>query len=84
MRALEKDPNARYQTASELALALSECTLAGKWTFGDAAFVARHSSRPPPPGGIEALPSFRAPPVPRIEPVPMGQGTPSLPSSRAV
>ncbi len=67
MRALQKDPAARYQTAAELALALSGCTLAGKWTFGDAALVARQSSRPPPPEGIEGLPSLRAPRVPQIE-----------------
>jgi serine/threonine-protein kinase len=68
MRALEKDPAARFSTAAELALALSSCTLAGKWTFGDAALVARNSSRPPPPGGVAslAIPSLRAPRVPNI------------------
>jgi eukaryotic-like serine/threonine-protein kinase len=66
MRALQKDPSARYATAAELALALSSCTLAGTWTFNDAAFVARQSSRPPPPSGVvEAFPPLRAPEVPR-------------------
>jgi eukaryotic-like serine/threonine-protein kinase len=64
MRALEKDPDARFATALEFALALASCTLAGKWTFGDAALVARNSSRPPPPSGIMSLPSMRAPRVP--------------------
>jgi serine/threonine-protein kinase len=67
MRALQKDPSARYATASALALALSECTLAGKWTFGDATLVARNSSRPPPPGVVASLPSMRPPRVPRID-----------------
>lgn len=67
MRALEKDPGERYQTAAELALALASCTLAGKWTFGDATSIAKRSSRPPPPGGVpELLPSLRPPRVPRI------------------
>jgi hypothetical protein len=67
MRALQKDPAARYATAAELALALSQCTLAGKWTFGDAALVARQTSRPPPPGVVDALPSMRPPRLPRID-----------------
>jgi serine/threonine-protein kinase len=67
MRALQKDPAARYETATELAVALSQCTLAGKWTFGDAALVAKNSSRPPPPGMVEALPPMRPPRVPRID-----------------
>jgi hypothetical protein len=67
MRALAKDPNERYATAAEFALALSSCTLAGKWTFGDATYVAKRSSRPPPPGGVEALPSLRAPRVPSFD-----------------
>jgi len=67
MRALQKDPAARYPTAAELAMALSQCTLAGKWTFGDAALVARHTSRPPPPGNIEPLPSMLPPRLPRID-----------------
>jgi serine/threonine-protein kinase len=68
MRALEKDPQVRYATAAEMALALASCTMAGKWTFGDATFAAKRSSRPPPPGGIiEALPSLRAPRVPAFE-----------------
>jgi serine/threonine-protein kinase len=58
MRALRKDPNERYESASVFALALSSCTVAGKWTFGDATYVARHSSRPPPP--------FSVGPVPRV------------------
>jgi hypothetical protein len=66
MRALEKDPDARFATALEFALALASCTLAGKWTFGDAALVARNSSRPPPASGIMSLPSLRAPRVPDI------------------
>jgi serine/threonine-protein kinase len=71
LRALAKDPNDRYGTAAELALALSTCTLAGKWTFGDATTVAKRSSRPPPAGGglVEVIPSLRAPRVPHIEPV---------------
>ena len=64
MRALAKDPADRFASAAELALALSSCTLAGSWTFGDAALVARRSSRPPPSGVMEALPSLRAPRVP--------------------
>jgi serine/threonine-protein kinase len=67
MRALQKDPAARYGTAAELALALSQCTLAGKWTFGDAALIARQTSRPPPAGIVEALPSMRPPRLPRID-----------------
>jgi serine/threonine-protein kinase len=68
MRALEKDPQVRYASAAEMALALASCTMAGKWTFGDASFVAKRSSRPPPPGGIlEAIPSLRAPRVPKFE-----------------
>ena len=66
MRALEKDPDARFATAMDFALALAACTLAGKWTYGDAALVARNSSRPPPPGGTESLPNMRAPRVPSI------------------
>jgi hypothetical protein len=66
MRALEKDPAARYQTAAELALALASCGLAGTWTFGDATLVARKSSRPPASGMIEAgVPTMLAPAVPR-------------------
>jgi eukaryotic-like serine/threonine-protein kinase len=67
MRALEKEPSARYETAAELALALSSCTLAGTWTFNDATCVARQSSRPPPPssGLMETFPSLRPPAVPR-------------------
>lgn len=55
MRSLEKAPEARYASASEFALALSRCTLAGQWTFGDATYVARKSSRPPPPQSLEQL-----------------------------
>jgi serine/threonine-protein kinase len=52
MRALDKDPEARYPSASELALALARCSLAGHWTFGHATNVAKkNSSRPPPPSG---------------------------------
>jgi hypothetical protein len=65
MRALEKDPEARYSTAADLALALSACSLAGTWTFGDATGVARRSSRPPSSGVMDAMPSLAAPPVPR-------------------
>jgi serine/threonine-protein kinase len=49
MRALQKDPRERYSSAAEFALALANCSVAGKWTFGDAVQVARHSSRPPRP-----------------------------------
>jgi hypothetical protein len=66
-KALQKDPCARFQTAAEFALALSDCTMAGKWTFGDAALVAKHSSRPPPPELAEAFPSLQPPRVPKIE-----------------
>jgi len=56
MRALEKEPEARFASASELALALAACSLAGKWTFGDATHMARKSSRPPPPmSGVAAV-----------------------------
>jgi serine/threonine-protein kinase len=65
LRSLEKDPGNRYATAAELALALGSCSLAGTWTFGDAALVARRSSRPPPSGMMEALPTLRPPAVPR-------------------
>ena len=65
VRALEKDPAKRYGTAAELALALSSCSVAGTWTFGDAVHVARHSSHPPASGIVEAMPSLRAPRVPR-------------------
>jgi serine/threonine-protein kinase len=65
MRALEKDPAARYESASELALALASCTLAGRWTYGDATIVAKKSSRPPPPTStvepVVAPPSARLP-----------------------
>jgi eukaryotic-like serine/threonine-protein kinase len=71
MRALEKDPQARYASAAELAMALASCTMAGKWTFGDAVFVAKRSSRPPPPGtivdGLPAVASLRPPRVPNFE-----------------
>jgi eukaryotic-like serine/threonine-protein kinase len=66
-RALEKEPTARFATATELAMALASCALAGKWTFGDATEVARKSSRPPSPNAVEeALPSLRAPRVPTL------------------
>jgi hypothetical protein len=65
MKALQKDPAQRFASASEFALALSECTLAGKWTHGDATYVAKHSSRPPPPEGVPALLGVRSP---RAEP----------------
>jgi eukaryotic-like serine/threonine-protein kinase len=69
LRSLAKDPNERYEKAAAIALALAACTLAGKWTFGDATTVARRSSRPPPPGGLgpETFPSMRAPRVPQFE-----------------
>ncbi len=66
LRALEKDPGARYPTAADLALALASCTVAGRWTFGHATDVARKSSRPPPPGVLDALPSLKAPRVPKL------------------
>jgi serine/threonine-protein kinase len=68
IRALAKDPASRYQTAADLALALAACGVAGKWTFGDATDVARRSSRPPPSGMMESLPSMLAPRVPKILP----------------
>jgi serine/threonine-protein kinase len=65
LRALEKDPARRYPSGAELALALAECRVAGKWTFGDATDVARKSSRPPPSDGrLETMPSLKAPRVP--------------------
>jgi serine/threonine-protein kinase len=69
MRALEKDPDARFPTAAEFAMALASCTQAGAWTFGDAALVARYSSRPPSVGTLEALKavSLRPPRVPVIQ-----------------
>jgi hypothetical protein len=63
LRALRKEPSERYASASELALALAACTVAGKWTFGHAADVARKSSRPPP--SDNALPFH----VPRLRPI---------------
>jgi serine/threonine-protein kinase len=62
MRSLEKEPDARFPSASAFAMALATCTLAGKWTFGDATHKAKHSSRPPPSAGIQAL----VPPLPRL------------------
>ncbi len=76
MKSLEKDPAARYPTAAGFAMALAGCRLAGKWTFGDAAHVARHSSRPPPAGGIDGFPSLRPPLVPRIDVTPDDGSTP--------
>ena len=68
MRALEKEPESRFASASELALALAACTLAGKWTFGDATHMARKSSRPPPPmsgvAEVVALSGLSAPRLP--------------------
>ncbi len=84
MRALEKDPNMRYATAAELALALSSCSMAGAWTFGDAVHVARHSSRPPASGVVETVPPLGAPRVPREWadqedlPVPLARPTSAL------
>jgi hypothetical protein len=54
MRALSKDPCERYASASDLALALASCRVAGKWTFGDATQLKK-SSRPPPPAGLASL-----------------------------
>jgi hypothetical protein len=65
MRALEKDPGLRFNTAADLALALSSCSLAGAWTFGDATTVARRSSRPPTSSVVAAVPSLTPPRVPR-------------------
>jgi hypothetical protein len=67
MRALQKDRADRFADAAEFALALSACTLAGTWTFGDATYVAKRSSRPPSSGTMEALPSMKAPRVPTLE-----------------
>jgi len=55
LRALAKDPDARYSSASELALALAGCSSAGKWTLTDAASVARHGSSHPPSGRSESI-----------------------------
>jgi serine/threonine protein kinase len=77
MRALEKNPDARFATAMDFALALASCTLAGKWTYGDAALVARNSSRPPPPGHVESLPSLRAPRVPDLSGLSLSGSAPS-------
>jgi serine/threonine-protein kinase len=66
LRALAKDPAVRYATGAELALALAACRTAGRWTYGDATDVARKSSRPPPPGPMEGLPSLKAPGVPNF------------------
>ena len=66
MKTLEKDPAARFPTCADLALSLAACGVAGKWTFGDAVDVARRSSRPPPPNLQEALPSLKAPLVPKF------------------
>jgi eukaryotic-like serine/threonine-protein kinase len=75
MRALQKEPAARYRTAADLALALTSCAAAGKWTFGHAVEAARKSSRPPPSSLDEiALPAMPAPRVPRID-----LGGPDLP-----
>jgi len=76
MRALQKDRAERFANASEFALALSSCTLAGTWTFGDATFVARRSSRPPPSGLMEALPEMKAPRVPTFEGLPDEEAAP--------
>jgi serine/threonine-protein kinase len=85
LRALAKDPNERYENAAALALALAACTLAGKWTFGDATTVARRSSRPPPPGGMmEALPSLRAPRVPQFEQADLRESSPEAQSGTNV
>jgi serine/threonine-protein kinase len=64
MRALAKEPDERFASASELALALATCNAAGKWTFGDATNVAKHSSRPPPSEGADIL--VAALPAPRL------------------
>lgn len=68
MRALEKNPADRFATSIDFALALAECSLAGKWTFNDASLVARNSSRPPPAEGIAILPRLSAPRVPDFQP----------------
>ncbi|MGH7434168.1 MAG: serine/threonine-protein kinase, partial [Polyangiaceae bacterium] len=73
LRALEKDPEVRFPTAAEFALALASCTQAGTWTFQDAALVARHSSRPPASGTLEAIRALslrppRVPVIPESEP----------------
>ena len=79
LRALSKEPCDRYASASELALALADCKLAGKWTFGDATQVKK-SSRPPPAGGIEML---VGPPPPRVPSIALDDDAPPPPMQRA-
>jgi serine/threonine-protein kinase len=70
MRALDKDPSRRFETAVDFALALAGCTQVGTWTFGDAALVARIGSQPPPSSDVYQafVPgSLRAPPLPTLD-----------------
>jgi serine/threonine-protein kinase len=77
MRALGKEPAGRFANAAEFALAVSSCTLAGKWTFGDATLVAKRSSRPPPTSAVvEAIPVLKAPRLPSLEGLTDGDGAP--------
>jgi eukaryotic-like serine/threonine-protein kinase len=48
MRALQKNPEARFPSAAEFSQALTRCSAAGRWMVGDTVQVARRSSRPPP------------------------------------
>ena len=84
MRTLRKDPVERYASASELALALARCSVAGKWTFGEATNIARRSSRPPPPGGTPPMMDLRAPRAATVRVDPAGGPTPDTTRTRRV
>jgi serine/threonine-protein kinase len=61
MRCLEKDPAARFSTASDVAAALALCADAGKW---QRAMVVHRSIRPPPASVISPEAATVAAPVP--------------------
>jgi serine/threonine-protein kinase len=84
MLALHKDPDERYGSASELALALARCGVAGKWTFGEATNVARQSSRPPASAAVEPLVSMRTPRAASVHVEPSGGETPPTQRTRRV